>query len=109
MQALLKKTSALEIKRSARSMVPCLQKGWRSVCGSMISGHNGKPEEPEGILIAHASIHGNTAHAAEALKASWREKACTSHHVRSDCATDLSYAVTSAFYCGKAGVGQLHL
>ncbi len=28
-------------KRSARSTVPCLQKGWRRFCGSMISGHNG--------------------------------------------------------------------
>ena len=27
-----------------------------------------KPEEPESILIVHASIHGNTAYASEALK-----------------------------------------
>ena len=33
-----------------------------------------KPEEPEGILIVHASIHGNTAYASEASRASWREK-----------------------------------
>ena len=33
-----------------------------------------KPEEPEGILIAHASIHGNTAHAAKTLKSKLRAK-----------------------------------
>ncbi len=40
-QALLKKSPRWRSKQSARSTVPCLQKGWRSVCGSMISGHNG--------------------------------------------------------------------
>ena len=33
-----------------------------------------KPEKPEGILIAHASIHGNTAYASEALKSKLKGK-----------------------------------
>lgn len=59
-----------------------------------------KPEEPESILIAQASIHGNTARASEILKGKLEGKG-----VRVTLCdltvTDLSYAVTSAFYCGK--------
>lgn len=59
-----------------------------------------KPEEPEGILIAHASIHGNTAYASEALKSKLEGKGAQVTMCDLT-ATDLSYAVTSAFYCGK--------
>ena len=59
-----------------------------------------KPEEPEGILIVHASIHGNTAYASEALKSKLAGKGV--RVTMCDLTvTDLSSAVTSAFYCGK--------
>ena len=59
-----------------------------------------KPEEPESILIAHASIHGNTAHASEILKGKLEGKGARVT-LCDLTVTDLSYAVTSAFYCGK--------
>ena len=59
-----------------------------------------KPEEPESILIAHASIHGNTVYASEILKSKLEGKGV--RVTMCDLTvTDLSYAVTSAFYCGK--------
>ena len=59
-----------------------------------------KPEEPEGILIAHASIHGNTAHAAKTLKGKLEKKG-VQVNICDLTVSDLSYAVASAFYCGK--------
>ena len=54
----------------------------------------------EGILIVHASIHGNTAYASKALKSKLEGKGAQVTMCDLT-ATDLSYAVTSAFYCGK--------
>lgn len=59
-----------------------------------------EPEESESILIAHASIHGNTAHAAKTLKAKLEKKG-VQVNICDLTVTDLSYAVASAFYCGK--------
>ena len=59
-----------------------------------------EPEESESILIAHASIHGNTAHAAKTLKGKLEKKG-VQVNICDLTVTDLSYAVASAFYCGK--------
>lgn len=40
-QALLKKSPRWRSKRSARSMAPCSQKTWGSICGCMTCGHSG--------------------------------------------------------------------
>ena len=99
-QALLKKVSALEIKTICPLHGPMLTEGLEEYLRLYDLWSQWKPEEPESILIAHASIHGNTAHASEILKGKLEKKG-----VRVTLCdltvTDLSYAVTSAFYCGR--------
>ena len=81
-------------------MAPCSQKTWGGYLRLYDLWSQWKPEEPEGILIAHASIHGNTAYASEALKSKLEGKGA--QVTMCDLTvTDLSYAVASAFYCGK--------
>ena len=99
-QALLKKVSALEIKTICPLHGPMLTEGLGEYLRLYDLWSQWKPEEPESILIAQASIHGNTARASEILKGKLEGKG-----VRVTLCdltvTDLSYAVTSAFYCGK--------
>ena len=99
-QALLKKISALEIKTICPLHGPMLTEDLGEYLRLYDLWSQWKPEEPEGILIAHASIHGNTAYASEALKSKLEGKGV--RVTMCDLTvTDLSYAVTSAFYCGK--------
>ena len=99
-QALLKKISALEIKTICPLHGPMLTEDLGEYLRLYDLWSQWKPEEPEGILIAHASIHGNTAYASEALKSKLEGKGAQVTMCDLT-ATDLSYAVTSAFYCGK--------
>ena len=99
-QALLKKISALEIKTICPLHGPILTEDLGEYLRLYDLWSQWKPEEPEGILIAHASIHGNTAYASEALKSKLKGKGAQVTMCDLT-ATDLSYAVTSAFYCGK--------
>ena len=99
-QALLKKISALEIKTICPLHGPMLTEGLGEYLRLYDLWSQWKPEEPEGILIVHASIHGNTAYASEALKSKLEGKGAQVTMCDLT-ATDLSYAVTSAFYCGK--------
>ena len=57
-------------------------------------------EAPEEILLAHASIHGNTARAAELLKQKLEAKGARVT-LCDLTTTEVSYAVANAFYCGK--------
>ena len=99
-QALLKKISALEIKTICPLHGPMLTEDLGEYLRLYDLWSQWKPEEPEGILIAHASIHGNTAYASEALKSKLEGKGAQVTMCDLT-ATDLSYAVASAFYCGK--------
>ena len=59
-----------------------------------------KAEEPEKILVASASIHGHTREAAHLMAEKLRAKGAKV--VEMDLTrTDVSYAVTEAFRCGK--------
>ena len=100
MQALLKKISALEIKTICPLHGPMLTEDLGEYLRLYDLWSQWKPEEPERILIVHASIHGNTAYASEALKSKLEGKGAQVTMCDLT-ATDLSYAVTSAFYCGK--------
>ena len=74
-QALLKKKiSALEIKTICPLHGPMLTEDLGKYLRLYDLWSQWKPEEPEGILIVHASIHGNTAYASEALKSKLEEK-----------------------------------
>ena len=93
-QALLKKASALEIKTVCPLHGPAealrlydLWSRWQS-------------EAPEEILLAHASIHGNTARAAELFKQKLEAKGARVT-LCDLTTTEVSYAVANAFYCGK--------
>ena len=99
-QALLKKISALEIKTICPLHGPMLTEDLGEYLRLYDLWSQWKPEEPEGILIAHASIHGNTAHAAKTLKSKLEGKGAQVT-ICDLTATALSYAVASAFYCGK--------
>ena len=57
-------------------------------------------ESPDDILLAHASIHGNTARAAELLKQKLEAKGARVT-LCDLTTTEVSYAVANAFYCGK--------
>ena len=99
-QALLKKVAALEIKMICPLHGPMLTEGLEEYLRLYDLWSQWKPEEPKSILIAHASIHGNTAHASEILKGKLEGKGARVT-LCDLTVTDLSYAVTSAFYCGK--------
>ena len=99
-QALLKKISALEIKTICPLHGPMLTEDLGEYLRLYDLWSQWKPEKPEGILIAHASIHGNTAYASKALKSKLEGKGAQVTMCDLT-ATDLSYAVTNAFYCGK--------
>ena len=53
--------------------------------------------EDKGVFIAHASIHGNTAHAAEKLKQILEEKGCEKVAIADLCREDMHEAVEDAF------------
>ena len=99
-QALLKKISALEIKTICPLHGPVLTEGLEECLRLYDLWSQWEPEESESILIAHASIHGNTAHAAKTLKGKLEKKG-VQVSICDLTVTDLSYAVASAFYCGK--------
>ena len=99
-QALLKKISALEIKTICPLHGPVLTEGLEECLRLYDLWSQWEPEESESILIAHASIHGNTAHAAKTLKGKLEKKG-VQVNICDLTVTDLSYAVASAFYCGK--------
>ena len=99
-QALLKKTSALEIQTICPLHGPVLTEGLEECLRLYNLWSQWEPEESESILIAHASIHGNTAHAAKTLKGKLEKKG-VQVNICDLTVTDLSYAVASAFYCGK--------
>jgi len=99
-QALLKKISALEIKTICPLHGPVLTEGLEECLRLYDIWSQWEPEESESILIAHASIHGNTAHAAKTLKGKLEKKG-VQVNICDLTVTDLSYAVASAFYCGK--------
>ena len=99
-QALLKKISALEIQTICPLHGPVLTEDLEEYLRLYDLWSQWKPEEPEGVLIVHASIHGNTAYASESLKEKLEGRGA--RVTMCDLTvTDLSYAVTSAFYCGK--------
>ena len=96
-QALLKKTAALEIQTICPLHGPVLTEGLEECLRLYDLWSQWEPEESESILIAHASIHGNTAHAAKTLKGKLEKKG-VQVNICDLTVTDLSYAVASAFY-----------
>jgi len=99
--AVLKKAAALDIARIHPLHGPVLE-------GDMLA-HALKqyatwasyaPEKPEAVLVAYASIYGNTAGAAKELAAMMRERGAKVE-VRDLARDDQSEALSQAFRCGK--------
>lgn len=99
-QTLLRKISPLEIKTICPLHGPVLTGDLGEYLRLYDLWSRYEPEDAEGILLAYASIHGNTAKAAIAMKEKLEKKgACVTLCDLTE--TDVSYAVASAFYCGK--------
>ena len=100
-QALLKKASALEIKTVCPLHGPVLTGGALAEALRLYDlWSRWQSEAPEEILLAHASIHGNTARAAELFKQKLEAKGARVT-LCDLTTTEVSYAVANAFYCGK--------
>ena len=99
-QALLKKAAALEIATICPLHGPVLTGDLTPYLSYYDTWSSYRPEEPEKILVAFASIHGHTRAAAHTMAEKLRAKGAKV--VEMDLArTDVSYAVTEAFRCGK--------
>ena len=99
-QALLKKAAALEIATICPLHGPVLTGDLTPYLNYYDTWSSYRPEEPEKILVAFASIHGHTRAAAHTMAEKLRAKGAKVVEV--DLArTDVSYAVTEAFRCGK--------
>ena len=97
-QALLKKTAA--IADGIRLICPLHGPVWRSDLSYFIGKHDKwsryEPEE-KGVLIAYASMYGNTEAAAQALAARLCERGMTNVTVRDVSNTHVSYLIADAF------------
>ena len=99
-QALLKKAAALDIKTICPLHGPVLTGDLGKYLNYYDIWSSYKPEEPEKILVASASIHGHTRAAAHLMAEKLRAKGAKVVEVDLT-RTDVSYAVTEAFRCGK--------
>lgn len=99
-QALLKKAAALDISTICPLHGPVLTENLGKYLNYYDLWSSYKAEEPEKILVASASIHGNTRAASHAMAQKLREKGATVMEMDLT-RTDVSYAVTEAFRCGK--------
>ena len=99
-QALLKKAAALDIKTICPLHGPVLTGDLGKYLNYYDLWSSYKAEEPEKILVASASIHGHTRAAAHTMAEKLRAKGAKV--VEMDLTrTDVSYAVTEAFRCGR--------
>ena len=99
-QALLKKAAALDIKTICPLHGPVLTGDLGKYLNYYDLWSSYKAEEPEKVLVASASIHGHTRAAAHTMAEKLRAKGAKV--VEMDLTrTDVSYAVTEAFRCGK--------
>lgn len=96
-QALLKKAAALDIQTICPLHGPILQDKLDYYIGKYQTWSSYEPEA-HGVLIAYASVYGNTAKAAEALADLLKEQGETQVEVMNLARTDVSLAVRRAFY-----------
>lgn len=95
-QNLLKKLAGLDVSIICPLHGPVLTENLGYYIGKYDVWSRYEPEE-EGILIAHASIHGNTAFAAEKLKEMLEAKGNTKVAITDLCREDLHEAIEDAF------------
>ena len=98
---MLKKASALDIERILPLHGPVLEGEKLAEALRLYPIWSAYDVETEGVFIAHASIHGNTAAAAEHLAEILKAKGCPKVAVSDLCRDDLSEAIEDAFRYGK--------
>ncbi len=98
---LLKKAAALEIEQILPLHGPVLKGEMLSEALRLYGIWSQYGVESEGVFIAHASIHGNTAEAAAKLKEILLAKGCKKVAVCDLCREDQAEAIEDAFKYGK--------
>lgn len=96
-QGLLKKASALDIAVICPLHGPILKDNLAFYLEKYQIWSTYQPEQ-KGVLVAYASVHGNTAHAAELLAQMLRQKGEAYVEVMDLARTDMSVAVRKAFF-----------
>ena len=95
-QAVLKKAAALDIKMIAPLHGPV----WRTDIGDFIAKYDlwsGYQPETKGVLVAYASMYGNTENAANALALALADRGVSDIQVRDVSVTDLSEMISLAW------------
>ena len=95
-QALLKKASALDIQTICPLHGPILKENLEYYIGKYMTWSSYEPED-KGILIAYASIHGNTAKAAKKLKEILESKGAEKVAITDLARDDMAEAIEDAF------------
>ena len=98
---LLKKAAALEIEQILPLHGPVLKGEMLSEALRLYGIWSQYGVESEGVFIAHASIHGNTAEAAAKLKEILLAKGCKKVAICDLCREDRAEAIEDAFKYGK--------
>ncbi len=100
-QALLKKAAGLDIRTICPLHGPVLRENLGYYLDKYDRWSRYLPDEPEAVLVAYASIHGNTAQAAGKMVEILKRKGCPKVAAVDLCREDQAAAVESAFRCGK--------
>lgn len=95
-QALLKKASALDIKTICPLHGPILSENLEYYIGKYATWSSYEPED-EGVLVAYASIHGNTAAAAKKMKEILESNGAKKVAITDLARDDMAEAVEDAF------------
>lgn len=95
-QVLLKKASALDIQTICPLHGPILKENLEYYIGKYMTWSSYEPED-KGILIAYASIHGNTAKAAKKLKEILESKGAEKVAITDLARDDMAEAIEDAF------------
>ena len=98
---LLKKAAALDIQKILPLHGPVLEGEKMAEAVRLYTIWSAYDVETEGIFIAHASIHGNTAAAAERLVEILKAKGCPKVAISDLCRDDMGEAIEDAFRYGK--------
>ena len=99
-QALLKKANALDIRRICPLHGPVLTEDLGQYIGCYDRWSRWQAEDEDGVLVAYASIHGNTAQAAKLMAELLTERGARVT-LRDLCREDQSLAVEDAFRCRR--------
>lgn len=100
-QALLKKAAGLDIRTICPLHGPVLREDLGYYLGKYDLWSRYEPEEPQAVLVAYASIHGNTAQAARKMREILEARGCPRVELLDLCRDDQALAVEAAFRCGR--------